>query len=134
MSRILDYTDRTTWEILLGGSFDPPHLGHLHVARAARESLGLDLVRLLPAAQPPHKKERVLAPDAHRAAMADLLAKQEPWLEVDRREIERGGTSFTYDTLAQITAEHAGRGLELFFLLGSDSLVDLPSWHRAGRQ
>jgi len=116
---------------LLGGSFDPPHFGHLHVARAARDELALDRVRLIPARQPPHKLGRELAPDLHRVAMLELLAGDEPWLEVDRRELERGGTSFTYDTLVAIRAEVARPGVRLFFLLGSDSLIDLPTWHRA---
>ena len=116
---------------LLGGSFDPPHLGHLHVARAAHEALSLDEVRLIPAAQPPHKRGRVLAPDEERVAMAERLAALEPWLAVDRCELERGGTSFTHDTLVRMRQQLAGKDVELFFLLGSDSLVDLPTWHRA---
>jgi nicotinate-nucleotide adenylyltransferase len=117
---------------LLGGSFDPPHLGHLHVARVAHDELKLDRVRLIPAAQPPHKRGRVLAADAHRLAMLEQLAAFEPWLEIDARELRRGGTSFTHDTLREIRDEIAGPGVRLFFLLGSDSLVDLPTWHRAG--
>jgi nicotinate-nucleotide adenylyltransferase len=115
---------------ILGGSFDPPHLGHLHVARAAHEELELDQVRLVPALRPPHKRERALAPDADRVAMLGKLAALEPWLAVDRRELDRGGTSFTYDTLAGLRRE-LGDAAKLFFLLGSDSLADLPSWHRA---
>ena len=116
---------------LLGGSFDPPHFGHLHVARSAHDALGLEEVRLIPAAQPPHKRGRVLAPDEDRVAMLDLLAALEPWLKVDRCELDRGGTSFTHDTLVRLREQLRGRDVELFFLLGSDSLVDLPTWHRA---
>lgn len=116
---------------LFGGSFDPPHLGHLHVARAAHEELALDEVRLLPAAEPPHKRSRVLAPAADRLAMVTRLAALEPWLAVDDRELARGGLSYTYDTLLAVRGELAAGGAELFFLIGSDSLHDLPSWHRA---
>lgn len=116
---------------LFGGSFDPPHLGHLHVARAAHDELGLDRVLLLPACQPPHKPARTLAPEVHRVAMLELLAQGEGWLAVDRRELERGGTSFTFDTISSVRSELAGRDDEIYFLLGSDSLVDLPTWHRA---
>ncbi len=116
---------------LLGGSFDPPHLGHLHVARAAHDALDLDRVLLIPAARPPHKLGRVLASDEDRVAMTGLLARAEPWLQVDRRELSRGGTSYTYDTLAEICRDLSNPGDEIFFLLGSDSLVDLPTWHRA---
>ena len=116
---------------LLGGSFDPPHFGHLHVARAAHDELRLDSVRLVPALRPPHKLGRTLADDRHRVAMVELLARLEPWLEVDLRELERGGTSFTFDTLAQIRRELGSQDVDLYFLVGSDSLVDLPTWHRA---
>ncbi len=116
---------------LFGGSFDPPHFGHLHVARAARAELSLDEVRLLPAAEPPHKRTRVLAPASDRLEMVTRLAQLEPWLVVDRRELARGGTSYTFDTLTEVRAELAGEVVELYFLIGSDSLFDLPNWHRA---
>lgn len=116
---------------VLGGSFDPPHLGHLHVARAAHDELELDRIRLVPACQPPHKRGRVLAPNEDRVAMVELLARAEPWLELDVQEIERGGTSFTFDTLKELRRLADERGAQLYFLVGSDSLVDLPSWHRA---
>ena len=116
---------------LYGGSFDPPHLGHLHVACAAHDELGLDRVRLIPAAAPPHKHGRVLASATDRLEMTRRLAALTSWLEVDAREIERGGTSFTFDTLSEVRAEFAGRDIELCFLIGSDSLLDLPGWHRA---
>jgi nicotinate-nucleotide adenylyltransferase len=132
---------------LLGGSFDPPHFGHLHVARSAREELGLDRVRLIPAARPPHKLGRTLAEDRHRLAMLELLKGSTEWLEIDPRELQRGGTSFTYETLIELRRElapidhrrepapaaprNAAKPFELFFLIGSDSLVDLPGWHRA---
>lgn len=116
---------------LYGGSFDPPHLGHLHVARAAHEELALERVVLIPAAAPPHKRGRVLADGQDRLEMTRRLAAAEPWLEVDSRELDRGGTSFTYDTLKQLRAEFPAETFELYFLIGSDSLLDLPGWHRA---
>jgi nicotinate-nucleotide adenylyltransferase len=115
---------------ILGGSFDPPHLGHLHVARCARDELALDVVRLIPAAIPPHKRSRELADGHHRLAMLALAARGQPWLAVDASELERGGTSYTFDTLATLKAA-CRSGDALFFLIGSDSLVDLPDWHRA---
>jgi len=115
---------------LLGGSFDPPHFGHLHVARCARDELALDRVLLLPAAHPPHKLDRVLAADDHRLAMLELLKGRNSWLEIDAREFRRGGPSFTHDTLVELRRELAP-SVELYFLIGSDSLVDLPGWRRA---
>jgi nicotinate-nucleotide adenylyltransferase len=115
---------------ILGGSFDPPHLGHLHVARCARDELALDEVRLIPAAIPPHKMSRELADGRHRLAMLALVARGQPWLVVDPRELERGGPSYTIDTLSALRTE--GRPDDaLFFLIGSDSLVDLADWRRA---
>lgn len=120
---------------ILGGSFDPPHLGHLHVARAARAELGLERVVLLPAAAPPHKRDRELASAEDRLEMVARLAALEPWFSVDRREIDRGGTSWTFETLTAMRAEQARGGdappTELCFLIGADSLLDLPGWHRA---
>jgi len=116
---------------ILGGSFDPAHLGHLHVARAAHDELLLDEVRLLPAHRPPHKPARLLASDEHRAAMVERLARLEPWLRVDLRELRRSGTSYTYDTLVEMRREPTAAAAELFFLIGSDSLADFPDWRRA---
>jgi nicotinate-nucleotide adenylyltransferase len=116
---------------LLGGSFDPPHLGHLHVARAAHLELRLDSVRLIPAAAAPHKQGRVQASAADRLEMARRLASSERWLSVDPRELHRGGTSYTFDTLTELHAELSGTNSGLWFLIGADSLIDLPGWHRA---
>src|SRR4029078_8959656 len=108
--------------VILGGSFDPPHLGHLHVARCARDELALDEVRLIPAAIPPHKPSRELAHGRHRRgvhqsvsrappagpprlARLARVARGPPWLLVDPRELERGGPSYTFDTLAALRAE-----------------------------
>lgn len=115
---------------LLGGSFDPPHLGHLHVARCARDELALERVLLLPAARPPHKLDRTLADDGHRLAMLELLKAGSSWLEIDAREFKRGGPSYTHDTLVELQRE-LDPAVALYFLIGSDSLVDLPGWRRA---
>ena len=111
---------------LLGGSFDPPHLGHLWMAREARRHWQLDAVWLLPAFQPPHKDVR--APYADRAAMARLLASAEPWLQVDESEAARGGASYTLDTVRALKARHGG-ALRFSLILGADSLAELESWH-----
>src|SRR5262249_57279218 len=104
--------------------------GHLQGARCARDELALEEVRRIPAAIPPHKRMRELAPGRDRLAMLALVARAQPWLVVDAREVERGGPSFTFDTLSALRAE--GRpGDALFFLIGSDSLVDLADWRRA---
>jgi nicotinate-nucleotide adenylyltransferase len=114
---------------ILGGSFDPPHLGHLHAARAALEAFGLDEVRLVPAARPPHKPGRRLAEGRHRVALLELLAAGEPWLRVDARELSRSGPSYTVDTLRELAAEEPG---ELYLILGTDNLPGLPEWREVG--
>jgi nicotinate-nucleotide adenylyltransferase len=113
---------------ILGGSFDPPHAGHLHAARAAREAFDLDHVVLVPAARPPHKPDQALAAGADRLALARLLAEAEPWLSASGVELERDGPSYSVDTARALAAEAAG---ELFWILGSDNLAGLPRWRAA---
>jgi nicotinate-nucleotide adenylyltransferase len=116
---------------IFGGTFDPVHYGHLLLAECCREQCLLDEVWFLPAASPPHKRERQLTPGAVRAEMLELaIGGHEPF-SVCRLEIERAGLSYTVDTLAEIKA--ARPDAELFFLLGGDSWHDLPSWKQPDR-
>jgi nicotinate-nucleotide adenylyltransferase len=116
---------------IFGGSFDPVHYGHLLLAECCREALALDEVWLVPAAQPPHKQDRKLAPGKARLEMLELaLADHEP-MRPSALELERGGVSFTVDTLEAICQAHPEA--ELFLLLGADSLRDLPTWRKPQR-
>src|SRR6476660_4401349 len=83
---------------VFGGTFDPIHVGHLRSAEEAREQLGLDVIMFIPAADPPHKSRR-LTPAAHRLAMARLATAGNPAFRVSQIEIERGGRSYTIDTV-----------------------------------
>jgi nicotinate-nucleotide adenylyltransferase len=114
---------------IFGGTFDPPHIGHLLVAGDALEALALDRVVFIPAAQQPLKGGVVTAPSRHRLAMVRALAGDDPRFEVDDVEIERGGLSFTVDTLRALRERwrHDDR-LALFLLLGSDAAATLPNW------
>lgn len=114
---------------ILGGSFDPIHLGHLHLAERLRERLGLDRVVLVPAAQQPLKLGRAEAPAAERLAMTRLAAEGAPWLSVSDVEIRRPGPSYTVDTLKALRAE-LEPGAEIYFLAGADVLADLERWYR----
>jgi nicotinate-nucleotide adenylyltransferase len=114
---------------LLGGSFDPIHHGHLIVARALREALGLDAVLLVPAAVQPLKRGRHGAAPEHRARMVELAVEGEPGLVADRIEIERGGPSYTVDTLRALRARAPETGWTL--LVGSDAAAELPRWREA---
>jgi nicotinate-nucleotide adenylyltransferase len=110
-----------------GGTFDPVHNGHLAIARAARDQLGTP-VRLMPAADPPHRH----APGAdarQRATMLELAIGGEAGLAVDLRELQRSGRSYSVDTLRALRDER-GEHQPLALLLGADSFLTLPSWHR----
>ncbi len=117
---------------ILGGSFDPIHLGHLAVAEAARDQLDLDRVLFVPAALPPHKSDRVLAPQRDRVAMLELAIRDNPAFDVCRVELDRGGTSYTLDTLLHLK-QTLGPSARLHFLIGADSAVELHTWHEPRR-
>jgi nicotinate-nucleotide adenylyltransferase len=112
---------------ILGGTFDPIHLGHLELAREVRDALGLATVRLVPAGDPPHRAAPV-ATAAHRLAMVQLAIEGYRGLEVDDREIERPGRSYTVLTLAELRAEAPARPLAL--IVGADAFLGVPTWHR----
>ena len=113
---------------LFGGSFNPPHVGHLAVAEAAAEAAGLDQVLWTPAATPPHKqRHRALAAAEHRLAMTRLATAGNDRFRVSDMELQRGGVSYTVDTLQTLREDHPEA--ELVLLLGGDSLVGLADWH-----
>lgn len=113
---------------LLGGTFDPIHLGHLRLAEEAREALGLARVRLIPAGRPPHRGEpRSTAED--RLAMARLAIAGNPALEVDDGEVRAEHKSYTVLTLERLRAELGGER-PLVLILGADAFEGLPAWHR----
>jgi nicotinate-nucleotide adenylyltransferase len=113
---------------IFGGSFDPVHRGHLVLADSCAEQAALDAVWFVPAAHQPLKPTGPRASDADRLAMLRLALADRPRFEVSELEIQRGGVSYTVDTLAAVQAQQPEA--ELFFLLGADSLADLPQWHR----
>ena len=117
---------------LLGGSFDPPHEGHLWMARRAREALDLDEVWLLPAHRPPHKSGERLAPYPARLAMTELLAAEEPFLSVCRVEEELPAPGYTARTLEALS-QREGDGVRFTFILGEDSLANLENWFEPDR-
>ena len=110
---------------ILGGSFDPPHVGHTAMARAAKETLDLDRVLLMPAPRPPHKDAADLSDWSHRVAMAELAARDIDGVEVSLHELDTPGDSYTVESLRRFRQTHDD---ELYFILGADSLRDLPDW------
>jgi nicotinate-nucleotide adenylyltransferase len=115
---------------IFGGTFDPIHVGHLILAEEAWFQLQLDRVYLVPAGDPPHKRERRLAPVKHRLRMAQLATADSEYIHVSRVDADRPGPHYTSD-MVRIVRERVGPQVELFFLMGTDSLQDLPNWHEA---
>jgi len=113
---------------ILGGTFNPVHIGHLLMAQTVREACGLERVVLMPCHTPPHKTCDVLAPAADRVAMVRLAVADDPTLEVCTLEIERGGVSYAVDTLTAFRALNPA--CEPHFIIGMDSLRELHCWHR----
>jgi nicotinate-nucleotide adenylyltransferase len=116
---------------IFGGSFDPVHLGHLLVAECCREQARLDRVVFMPAAVSPHKQDRPPTPAADRLEMLRLATGGHPAFAVSTLEIDRGGVSYTADTIAALAATCPAD--RLLLLLGPDALAGLPRWHEPGR-
>jgi len=117
---------------LFGGSFDPIHYGHLLLAEQCRETLQLDQVRFLIANVSPLKTERKVASNRNRIEMVKLAIGGNPYFDLDTREIDRGGVSYTLDSVRSILEELARKGdsqTELFLLMGADVLKDIAKWH-----
>ncbi|HVP05706.1 MAG TPA: nicotinate-nucleotide adenylyltransferase [Dehalococcoidia bacterium] len=112
---------------MLGGTFDPVHIGHLVLGEAAREELGLDRVIFVPTGHSWRKTDREITPAAGRLEMLRLAVAGNPHFEVSTLEVEREGPSYSEITLAAL--QEANPGAELFFILGRDALADLPNWH-----
>lgn len=111
---------------VLGGTFDPPHYGHLALAEAAREQLELTHVLFVPAGEPPHKPGRPITPAHYRAAMVQIAIADNPAFVLSRVDLDRPGPHYTVDMLSLLEREYPQA--VFFFLMGSDSLVEFPTW------
>ncbi|MBA2381327.1 MAG: nicotinate (nicotinamide) nucleotide adenylyltransferase, partial [Chloroflexi bacterium] len=120
---------------ILGGTFDPFHLGHLALARAARDRLGLARVLIVPAAAPPHKPNRPISPGEVRLALVEAGIADERRLEASRIELDRSGPSWTVDTLEDLAGQEraAGREPDLTLILSAESFASLPTWREPER-
>ena len=120
---------------ILGGTFDPPHLGHLAIAQDVREALGLTRVLFVPAGVPPHKPDRVISPPSDREAMVDLAIAGNEGFRLSRVELERRGPSYTSDTVEALrrTAGATGGEDRFVVILSGESLASLPTWHEPER-
>lgn len=111
---------------VLGGTFDPPHYGHLALAETARVQLGLAQVLFVPAGEPPHKPEQPITPAHHRAAMVEAAIADNPAFALSRVDLERPGPHYTVEMLARLGERYSGA--ELVFLMGGDSLAQFLTW------
>jgi nicotinate-nucleotide adenylyltransferase len=116
---------------IFGGSFDPVHLGHLLLAEACREQAALDRVLFVPTNMQPHKLHHQPAPNAARVEMLQLAVQGNPAFAVETLELDRGGVSYTVETLGELKRRDPAS--ELFFLMGADSLADFPNWREPQR-
>jgi nicotinate-nucleotide adenylyltransferase len=114
---------------IYGGTFDPPHLGHLILAETAASSLNLETVLFVPAADPPHKHSSIIrAPAHHRLAMVEKAIAGNPRFGLSRVDMDRPGPHYSVEMLRLLHQQYPGS--EFLFLIGSDSLRDLPTWSR----
>ena len=116
---------------ILGGTFDPIHLGHLRLAEEVGEELALERVYLVPAGAPPHKGVKSVTPFLHRLAMVRIGAQESPLLDVHDLEGKRQGLSYSIETLTKFH-ELYGPGLQLFFIIGVDAFLEIETWKRYG--
>jgi nicotinate-nucleotide adenylyltransferase len=114
---------------ILGGTFDPPHAGHVAVAVAAHAQLGLGEVRVIPAGQAPLRTGAPIASAPDRVAMCRLAFAEHPWAVVDEREVRRAGMSWSIETARELAQEFPGR--RLIWILGADQLARLDRWKEA---
>ncbi len=117
---------------LLGGTFDPVHLGHLIIAEEVRCKLGLAKIVFIPAGQPWLKVDRMITHGEHRLAMVRLAIGSNPYFEVSLAELERSGPSYSVDTVSALRKEH-GPDVGLYFIVGPDALSDLHRWREPAR-
>jgi len=113
---------------LLGGTFDPIHYGHLALAEDVRAALGLDQLVFIPAAQQPFKRSQQVTPASQRLEMLCLACAANPHFAISTIELDREGVSYTAVTLESLHRQQLG---ELFFLVGADTLMDMPRWYLA---
>jgi len=116
---------------LLGGTFDPVHLGHLVLADQCREQAGLDAVWFFPARQPPHKGGKSISAPRHRLEMLKIAVSGTPQFSICDIELQRDGPSYTVDTLMQLQTLHPDH--EFLLIVGADMLADFPNWREPGR-
>ena len=113
---------------IFGGSFDPPHIGHFYCALIAAEKLGLDRLLVIPTAIQPHKLEGPSASNELRCRMIQALIRDDPLFEMSMIEIDRGGISYTVETLMSLSEQYPAPDHELYCLIGADAFDEIDTW------
>ena len=112
---------------IYGGTFDPPHIGHLMLAECAADALHLSYVLFVPAADPPHKRDKTVLSAIHRVAMVEVAIADNPRFVLSDVDLKRPGPHYSADMVRLMHDTYPAA--ELFFLIGGDSLVNFPTWH-----
>lgn len=114
---------------ILGGTFNPPHTGHLIMAEQIKDQLDLDKIFFMPTAEPPHSSvnKKTISSDK-RVHMLELATQENEDFEIERFEVDRGGKNYTYDTMKALIELYPT--IDFYFIIGGDMIVDLPTWHR----
>lgn len=114
---------------ILGGTFNPPHLGHLIMAEQVKDQLSLDRIWFMPAAEPPHSSidKKTISAET-RVEMLDLALMDNPDFAMELYEVEQGGKNYSFDTMKALTDLYPG--VEFYFIVGGDMIADMPTWHR----
>lgn len=113
---------------IMGGTFDPIHIGHLVTADAVRIEYRLDKVLFIPAGNPPHKQDSQVTPALHRYIMTAMATYSNPFFFVSAIEMERPGPSYTIDTIRKLHEQYGGQA-KMYFITGADAVGDLPTWN-----
>ena len=113
---------------ILGGTFDPPHLGHIALAENAIKELSLDNLLFIPSRIPPHKPQTKISPGDDRYAMLKLAIEGYPDLDITDMELKRVGKSYTYDTILELNKTYPDD--EMFFIIGADNIQDMENWYK----
>lgn len=116
---------------IFGGTFDPPHIGHLIIAEKAREQLGLSKIYIMPTGNPGYKERNDISPKSKRSHMVKLAINNNPYFSFSDAELKRKGIIYTSDTLQIIHNENPD--CEIYFVIGGDSLKNILSWHEPGK-
>ncbi|TYC50176.1 nicotinate-nucleotide adenylyltransferase [Weissella muntiaci] len=123
-----DFTGAKKKVGILGGTFNPPHIGHLVIAEQVANVLGLDLVMFMPNATPPHIDPKGAIAAKHRARMVQAAIAGNSHFDIELLEVQRGGKSYTFNTMLQLRLEHPN--YEYYFIIGADEVNYLPKWYR----